>query len=272
MNNTMKLTEWERGIRLESCSDRNQFAFLYFYEWHLFDAVTKGEHTGGACDWEWRVDENRATAHINAEWLKMHISATKNGAELSLEITNKTEHEWPAIAAIIPCFTPGPTRNPLGRNPLFLDEGHVHTYFQGKNGLELIKGEFPREIHFNHECRPEVMSWNKEKEDGSFVFDEKWPTSDRDAYAGIMIRESDDGRYVMGIAWESFLSAQGHNPLKCMHLSVKVGPLARGEKKTIRGRIYLFEGSKEDCLKAYEKDFTIPKLTETAQQSLAADT
>ena len=115
------------------------------------------------------------------------------------------------------------------------------------------------------------MSWDKENADGNFVFDEKWPTSERDAYAGIMIREYDAGRYVMGIAWESFLSAQGHNPWNCMHLSIKVGPLARGDKKTIRGRMYLFEGSKEDCLTDFEKDFTIPKLTETAQQSYAAD-
>lgn len=172
---------------------------------------------------------------------------------------------------IIPCYNPGDPKKPSERNSLFLDEGHIHTYFKGKHRLELIKGKFPREIHFNHECRSTLMSWDKENADGNFVFDEKWPTSERDAYAGIMIREYDAGRYVMGIAWESFLSAQGHNPWNCMHLSIKVGPLARGDKKTIRGRMYLFEGSKEDCLTEFEKDFTIPKLTETAQQSYAAD-
>jgi hypothetical protein len=266
MNDISKLTAWERGIRIESRSDPNQFAFLWFYEWHLFDAVKKGEHTPGACDWEWRVDEKGTTAHMNGEWLKLHIGATNRGAELSLEITNNTDYDWPAISAIIPCFNPGHPKKPAQRNTLFLDEDHVHTYFVARDGLQLIKGEFPREIHFNRDCRSAVMSWDKEKEDGSFIFDEKWPTSERDAFAGIMIRESGDRRYVMGIGWESFLSAQGHNPWNCMHLSIKVGPLAKGEKRTIRGKIYLFEGSKEDCLRAFKNDFAEPRQTETAQQ------
>jgi len=258
MTNTMKLTRWERGVRLDSRPDPNQFAFLWFYEWHLFDAVAKGEHTPGSCNWEWHIDGDGAEARMDAEWLRLHVRATENGADLSLEISNNTGHDWPSIAAIIPCFNPGDPRNPSTRNALFLDDGHVHTYFRGKDGLEPIKGTLPREIHFNHDCRSSVMTWAEDNGDGGFVFDEKWPTSDRDAYAGIMIRESDDKRYVMGIAWDSFLSAQGHNPWNCMHLSIKVGPLARGEKRTIRGKMYLFEGSKEDCLRAFETDFPVP--------------
>lgn len=82
------------------------------------------------------------------------------------------------------------------------------------------------------------------------------PTSKRDAHAGLMARECSDGNYVMGIGWESFLSAQGYNPWSCMHLSIRVGPLARGVKKVIKGKMYLFEGNKEDCLKEFEKDFS----------------
>lgn len=137
--------------------------------------------------------------------------------------------------------------------------------------MELIKGQFPREIHFNHECRSSVMSWEKENEDGSFVFDHKWPTSERDSYAGIMIRESTDGRYVMGIGWASYLSAQGHNPWNCMHLSIKVGPLAKGKTRTIPGKMYLFEGTKEDCLQAFERDFSASMPTSKAQQGAAPD-
>jgi hypothetical protein len=59
----------------------------------------------------------------------------------------------------------------------------------------------------------------------------------------------------MGIAWDSFLSAQGHNPVRCMHLSVRVGPLRRGETKTVHGKIYLLKGSKDDCFKLFKEDF-----------------
>jgi len=255
MSNILKLTEWERGIRLESRIVPDLFAFFWFYEWHLFDAVEKGEHTGGSWERSWQVDESAAVALMDDDWLKLNMQAVENGAELQLEITNKSGHDWPDIAAIIPCFNPGSPWKPPERNAGFLDEEHVHTYFLGSDGLDLIKGAFPREIHFNHECRSNVMAWDKEQEDGKFIFDEKWPTSERDAHAGLMVRESEDGRYVMGIAWESFLSAQGHNPWNCMHLSIKAGPLAVGETRSIRGRIYLFEGSKEDCQQQFEEDF-----------------
>lgn len=254
MSETLRLSRWERGIRLESRSDRNLFAFLWFYEWQLFDAVTKGEHTHGSSDWEWSVDANGEFACMDSEWLKLRINATETGASLGLEIENHSDHDWPAIAAIIPCLNPGHPEKLTERNSLFLDEGRIHTYFRGANGLERIAGQFPREIHFNHRYRSAVMRWDKERGDGRFVFDEKWPTSERDAYAGVMVRESTDGRYVMGIGWESFLSAQGHNPWNCMHLSIRVGPLVRGEKREIRGWMCLFEGSREDCLKVFEND------------------
>ena len=104
------------------------------------------------------------------------------------------------------------------------------------------------------------MDWEKESKDGNFVFaskkyNYKWPVSERNAQAGLMIRESKIDNMVMGIAWNSYISVQGHNPWHCMHLSVRVGPLKQGETKTIHGKIYLFEGEKEDCLKKYKKDF-----------------
>ncbi|MHC4678140.1 MAG: hypothetical protein ACYTEK_05525 [Planctomycetota bacterium] len=251
----MKLTEWERGIKVESRMDEKGFAYFWFYEWHLFDAVAKGEHTHGSHSWEWTVNEKGTAARMNSPWLKMKINATPDGAIMTLNITNTTDHDWPDIAAIIPCFNPGNPRKAEEQNPIFLDAQHRHTYFLGRDGLDLIKGQYPREIHFNHEYHPAIMSWKKERDDGTFVFSEKWPTSDRDAYAGLLLRESDGGQWTMAIAWESFLSAQGHNPWNCMHLSIRVGPLKRGQSRTIRGRIYLLKGWKEDCLKDFKRDF-----------------
>ena len=158
-----RLSKWERGIKIESRTEKRGFAYLWFYEWHLFDAVTKGEHTPGSWSWKWSIDANGTL-------------------------------------------------------------------------------------------------------DGRFVFSEKWPTSDRDAYAGLMARESNDKQWVMGIAWESYISAQGHNPWECMHLSIRVGPLKQGQTKTIRGKIYLFKGSKEDCLRRFKKDFSTRGDTTAAQQ------
>ncbi|MHC4191482.1 MAG: hypothetical protein ACYTBX_10065 [Planctomycetota bacterium] len=271
MEGLMKLTKWERGVKVESRRDKMGFAYFWFYEWHLFDAVSKGEHTHGTHSWKWTVDANGTLAQMNSQWLKMRIKATENGADIALDITNTTNYDWPDIAAMIPCFNPGDHGNREEQNLIFLDEKHEHTYFVGNNRLELIKGQYPREIHFNHKFRTTIMNWKKERDDGNFVFSDKWPTSDRDAYSGLIIRESDDKQWVMGIAWESFISAQGHNPWKCMHLSVRVGPLKQGEKKTIRGRIYLFKGSKEDCLRYFKKDFSNETNGTVAQQADPAD-
>lgn len=271
MEKLLKLTKWERGIKVESRGDKTGFAYFWFYEWHLFDAVTKGEHTHGSHSWKWAVNANGTLAQMNSQWLKMRIKATENGAEMTLDITNTTNYDWPDIAALIPCFNPGNPQQREEQNPIFLDEKYEHTYFLGRDGLELIKGQYPREIHFNHKFQTTIMNRKKERDDGNFVFSDKWPTSDRDAYAGLMARESEDKQWVMGIAWESFISAQGHNPWKCMHLSIRVGPLKQGEKKTIRGRIYLFKGSKEECLRYFKKDFSNETNGIAAQQDASAD-
>ena len=40
-----------------------------------------------------------------------------------------------------------------------------------------------------------------------------------------------------------------------VHLSIHVGPLAQNEARVVRGKIYLFKGSKEDALTRYQADF-----------------
>ncbi len=261
----MNLSIWDRGVKIASPTDEGTFAYLWFYEWSMFGAVRKGEHKSGLSDWTWTVDSDGKFAQSDSDWFKISAEATEEGADLLLEVTNNTDRDWPDIAAIIPCFNPGydgPTKTDAVANPNFFDDDHTHTYFLGENGLDLIAGEAPREIHFNNSQMPSIETWHKEREDGQFIWYHKWPTSKRNAHAGLMVRESEDRTQSMAIAWDSFLTAQGHNPWKCMHLSVRVGPLKPGEKKSIRGKIYLFDGSKEDCLAKFEKDFSSVRFGE----------
>ena len=86
----MKLTNWERGVKVESRTDEAGFAYFWFYEWHLFDAVAKGEHTHGTHAWKWNVNAKGTLARMNSEWLKMKVTAAENGAVLTLDITNTT--------------------------------------------------------------------------------------------------------------------------------------------------------------------------------------
>jgi hypothetical protein len=172
-----------------------------------------------------------------------------------VSVRNNSHNNWPDLAALIPCFNPGP--NPekypnfkYGWNPAFVDSDSTHTWFVSSNGLTLLPD---RSIHFNTQFRPDIDQIRRQHE--TFPFDQKWPTSDADATQGLIVRESLDGEWVTGIAWERYLSSQGHNPWKCMHLSIRVGPLAPGKERTIKGRVYLFQGTKEECYERYLRDF-----------------
>ncbi len=220
--------------------------FLWLYEWNLFDAAQKGEHTHGTVLPTRVISANQEDASVSSNGIEFRFQAIEDGARIELVITNRSDHDWPALAAIIPCFNPGPRAiRSLG----FSDDEHIRTYFLGPSGLEPL---LTQEIHFRPELRPLL---NQASPSGRFVFTHKWPNGPDNAVGGILIRESADGQWVTGIAWEDFVSVQGHNPWKCMHLSVRVGPLPRGQTKTVRGRIYLFQGNREDCLAKYRKDF-----------------
>jgi hypothetical protein len=220
--------------------------FLWLYEWNLFDAVEKGEHAHGAVLPQRVISADQKQATVSSAGIEFHFKAVGDGATVRLVITNRSDHDWPSLAALIPCFNPGPAAL---RSNGFNDEGHERTYFLGSEGLEPLRS---REIHFGRELRPLIDQLSPS---GQFVFSAKWPTSPVNAGAGILIRESEDGRWVTGIAWEDYVAVQGHNPWKCMHLAVRVGPLPRGETKTLRGRVYLFRGNRTDCLAKYRKDF-----------------
>jgi hypothetical protein len=185
--------------------------------------------------------------------LNLKVVANQYGADLLLTVRNETSHDWPEIAAIIPCLNPGKHRKEgLPAAPptsAFLDKAQERTWYLGPHGLEPL---IARDIHFNCSFRDAI---DRESMDGKFVFSNKWPTWTGDAEGGLLLRESLDQTWVAGIAWEDYISLQGHNPWTCMHQSVRVGPLRRNDSRQVSGKIYLFEGRKEDCLAKFRKDF-----------------
>ena len=255
----MILSEWERGFTVAPSSYQDMKTYLWFYEWHMFEAVRPGMHTGGPFDWQnYRksINENGTEAVMERDYIRLEMKSVSDGVDLMLTITNKSTHDWPEIAAIIPCFNPGPPPNvypeysEMQRNEQFVDIDSTHSYYIGQDGIALLDN---RASHFNHLLRPQVEEVRRDSV--GLVFDFKWPSSPADAHEGFMVRESLDGNWVAGIGWENSLSSQGHNPWFCMHLSVLVGPLKSGEKMEVKGKIYLFQGTKEECYARYRNDF-----------------
>jgi hypothetical protein len=245
---------WERGLGLRYPGEPAADMFLWFYEWNMFEAMAPGQHTHGTYQLERSLDPAGRTAEIVSPALRLTARVVSDGAELAVTVTNRTAHSWPAIAGIIPCWNPGQVRdtNPSSPRPLnfnFSDPERRKSYFVSAAGLTPLVN---REIHFNSRFRAAV---DRASDQGTFVFSPKWPTSQDNAASGLLVRESEDGRWVTGIGWERFLSTQGHNPWSCLHACIRVGPLEPGESRTVRGRLFLFQGTKEECLARFRAAF-----------------
>jgi hypothetical protein len=133
----------------------------------------------------------------------------------------------------------------------FADRSRDGTWFLAENGLAPLAN---RAIHFNRELRAAV---DRASDRGVHPFSYKWPTSEQNSRAGALVRRSADGRWVTGIGWEDWLSVQGHNPWSCMHVAIRVGPLRPNGSKTVRGRVYLFEGTAEEFWRRARRDLGI---------------
>lgn len=228
--------------------------YLWFYEWNMFEAMQAGQHTHGTYQLERKLTAAGSEAVTESPAVALTVRAVPGGAELSVRITNRTDYVWPEIAGIIPCWNPGQVKgtnpsDPLPLNTNFSDPGRNKTFFLAASGLTPLTS---RAIHFNASHRAAV---DRAATAGTFLFSSKWPTSDVNATAGLLVRESEDGRWVTGVAWEDFLSVQGHNPWNCMHACIRAGALKPGESRTIRGRLYLLHGKKEDVVARFAHDF-----------------
>lgn len=241
-----RLSEWERGVSVDSQGQPDMRVYLWFYEWHMFGAVLPGQHTKGTWENEVHVERGGLAATIESAnpGLSASVRAVADGAELNLRVTNESDREWPPLASIIACFNPGPKAT---RNRQFVN---TKSWFHAADGLQPLAMRAPREIHYNSTLREAI---NQQSTDGKFVWSNKWPASDVDAVDGLIIRESGDGNWVTGIAWNRFLSAQGHNPWECMHLSAHLGPLKPQQTRVVPGRIWLFKGDREELLSRYQR-------------------
>ena len=244
----IEIAEWERGFSFAPADCDSLRMYLWFYEWHLFDAFCQGQHTPGYHYPSRDLAPDRRSGVLAHPGLELTVTAAEDGAELEFVVSNISEHHWPDIAAIIPCFNPGQLPHVVPTEQFF-DDGHERTWFLGMEGLEQL---VQRDIHFNGQFRDQIDA--QSTQDG-FVFSHKWPTSSHNAAGGLLLRESVDKEWVAGIAWACFVSLQGHNPWRCMHQSIRVGPLAPGQSRRIQGRIYLFKGTKDECLARYQSAF-----------------
>jgi hypothetical protein len=60
-----------------------------------------------------------------------------------------------------------------------------------------------------------------------------------------------------GLYWERTAYVSNRHPADCVHASVDFGPLSAGQSRTLHGKFYFVEGTKDDLLAAWRRDFPI---------------
>ncbi len=60
---------------------------------------------------------------------------------------------------------------------------------------------------------------------------------------------------VAGMYWERTVFVSNRHPADCIHAWLDVGPLEAGQARTLHGKIYFMEGSRDDLLEHWQRDF-----------------
>ena len=73
---------------------------------------------------------------------------------------------------------------------------------------------------------------------------------------GLVTRANLEGTWVSGIFWEGTSHVTNHHPADCLHAIVNIGGVPPHTKRAVRGKIYWFQGTKNDLVKHFQSDFS----------------
>lgn len=151
------------------------------------------------------------------------------GVQQCLRYSGLTNQEW---------------RQKVGRIP-FLSEFDYQANCQPNQSLSFVRrgGEW---LNF-----PVQLTWFHTPA-GSVLLEDR---SSGQIDHGLILRESADQKFASGMYWERTAYVSNRHHADCLHSLVDFGPLAVGEHRTVRGKFYFVEGTKDDLLAAWRSDF-----------------
>ncbi len=86
-------------------------------------------------------------------------------------------------------------------------------------------------------------------------------TLDRKAVPASYFRKTAPGetwdRVASGMYWERTAWVSNRHPADCVHAVIDLGPLPAGGSRTVRGKFYWIEGTKDDLLAVWSRDFPL---------------
>lgn len=156
--------------------------------------------------------------------------------------------------------TGGETWDPVAHNVLCLQNSYAPDFIDHKGGQTyiMVDGEFLAVNKTNrndpiraHLLDPENLQWI-----------DRWLRMQYYWYSeavssSLIVRTSRDDRRHIAVAWEdaSNVAYNLNENLNCIHSEPRFGALKPGETRTIRGKIYFFEGTRDELYQQFESDF-----------------
>jgi hypothetical protein len=158
--------------------------------------------------------------------------------DFDMTVTNTGPLPWKTSAYCVLCLR-------FNASPTFYDAHMDRTFIRMGERFVAIADTKAHERHFAHLLRPD---------------DPEIPsnhTTEDPATCSLIIRSSADGRHHVGLAWDDAVSVS-HNlneEFNCIHSNPRFGALQPGESRTLHGKLYFADGSREMLFERYKKNF-----------------
>ncbi len=193
------------------------------------------EREGSVVSWRWADEEAKKEAG-NDFWGSARVLSTEE-IEYSLTFKNLGGEVWRERQSSLICLI-------SGNVSAFLDyEGHRIFVYECnlKRFIDidtLIDGNWPDHRMCGAKVATLAGQGNR-------------------AVERLMVKVSKDGRHVLAIATDPAVgvSCNHQEKMSCIHSNPLWGPVPPAGIRTVRGKIYLFQGTKEDALERYRLDF-----------------
>ncbi|MEI7920703.1 MAG: hypothetical protein WCJ40_02220 [Planctomycetota bacterium] len=180
------------------------------------------------------------------------ILSTKDSVNFELEAFNPTNRQSDAHWGQ-PCMR---VDRFVGMKPEYASEGYLSKSFLFVENPETKQ---PQQVFLN-----KLQPWSKL---AKYTPGQVWagpgvsrndlnprPLSPIKTANGLIGCVSSDGKKILATAWEPYQELfQG--VIVCLHSDFRIGGLAPGEKRLLKGRIYVVENNLELLLNRYQKDF-----------------
>ena len=214
----------------------------------------------------YKHEVKKSTHWVRQDWT-YHLVPVEDGIEILLEI--KTYEEGlPEYYGVQQCFRMGGITNEdwrqeIAKTPAFSEydlwdkEGDNQktslTYVVRSNHWESLPPEekcvgarTPLGIAVDH-LRTEGKMMD---EVGPYMASMQMPID-----LSLITRTDAEGKWVSGIYWEQTSHVTDHHPADCIHSIINIGNIPPRSSKVLRGKIYWFEGSKDNLLRHFKQDF-----------------